>query len=54
MQNKNFFLYLLATVQCIAKVAVHYNCRAKKYSFGFTIGGYILIFSGAKNSYIAI
>ena len=36
------------------KVAVHCNCGAKKYSFVSTIVGYILIFSDAKNSYMAI
>ena len=36
-----------------SKVAMHCSCGAKKYRFGFTITWYILIFSSAKNSYIA-
>ena len=35
-------------------VAMHGNCGAKKYSFGSTIVGHILVFSGAKNSNIVI
>ena len=35
------------------KVVVHCSCGAKKYSFGSAISGYILIFSGAKNGYLA-
>ena len=37
-----------------SKVAVHRNYEAKKYSFGSTIAGYVVIFSDAKNSYITI
>ena len=36
------------------KVAVHYSCEAKKYSFDSTIVGHILVFGGAKNSNIAL
>ena len=35
------------------KIAVHCSGGAKKYRFGSTITWYILIFSNAKNSYIA-
>ena len=37
-----------------SKVTVHCSCEAKKYSFGSTIVGHILVFGGAKNSNIAI
>ena len=36
------------------KKAVYCNCGVKKYSFGSTIVGHILIFSSAKNSNIVI
>ena len=49
--NVIFFLFFTFQLQ---DTAVHGSCGAKKYSFGSTITGYILIFSGAKNSYIAI
>lgn len=35
------------------KIPMHCSCVAKKYYFSSTIAGYILSFSGAKNSYLA-
>ena len=36
------------------KIVVHCSGGAKKYRFGSTIVGHILVFGGAKNSNIAI
>ena len=52
--KKFFFFFLLFSYNAQPKVVVPYSCRAKKYSFGSTIVGHILVFSGAKNSNIVI
>ena len=60
--NVGFFFFFLPfsySAQSLSynaqpKVTVHCSYGAKKYSFGSPIARYILIFSSAKNSYIAI
>ena len=42
-----FFTFQLS---CTTTLTVHCSYGTKKYSFGSTIVGFILIFSGAKNS----
>ena len=49
-------IFILFSYSAQPKVAMHCNCScgAKKYSFGSTIVGHILVFGSAKNSNIAI
>ena len=54
-QIKFFIFYFLPfSYSAQPKVALHYSCGAKKYSFGSIIIVHILVFSGAKNNNIVI
>ena len=54
VQIINFLIFYTFRLQYTIKSSWHYNYGAKKYSFGSTIVGHILVFDCAKNSNIAI
>ena len=57
-QNNNFYLFIyifnLSAIVHNQKWLCTVAVEPKKYNFSSTIAGYILIFSGTKNIYIAI
>ena len=52
--NAQIYIFLPFSYSILPKIAMHRRCGAKKYRFGSTIVGYILVFGDAKNSNITI